>query len=282
MRRNRAAAEETGMTVRSARTARPSRPSSLWAEAGVFVFDVEGTLVDAIMPTLLCWRDTLQSFGHDVTLADLHALSGMDGKRMLENLLPRVTIADRDEMAERQGQRFRADYLTHVPAFPGVRGLFERLKAQGRRIALATDCQRDQLEHYLAITGIAPLLDAVACGSDGKAGKPAPDLVSLALKRVRVGARSAVLVGDTPYDAQAAQKAGIRSIGVLTGHFPRSVLCEAGCDAVLHDVVRLGDAVEAAAVQPSRVPKVTRTAGHTGGRRPIHGDATRTSAITGR
>jgi len=93
VRRNRAAAEETGMTVRSARTARPSRPSSPWAEATYFL-RLEGTLVDAIMPTLLCWRDTLQSFGHDVTLADLHALSGMDGKRMLETLLPHVTVAE--------------------------------------------------------------------------------------------------------------------------------------------------------------------------------------------
>jgi phosphoglycolate phosphatase-like HAD superfamily hydrolase len=140
------------------------------------------------------------------------------------------------------------------------------------------------LNHYLAITGIEALVDAVACGSDGKAGKPAPDLVSLALKRLRAGVRSAVLVGDTPYDAQAAHKAGIRSVGVLTGHFSQSVLCEAGCDAVLHDVVRLGDAVEAAAVQPSRGPKVPQTVGRgrTGARRPVHSGATRTSAITGR
>jgi phosphoglycolate phosphatase-like HAD superfamily hydrolase len=99
------------------------------------------------------------------------------------------------------------------------------------------------LERYLDITGIAGLVDGVACGNDVKVGKPSPDLVSLALKRVRAGRAQAVLVGDTPYDSEAARAAGIRPIGVLTGHFSERTLREAGCEAVFADVLRFADAL---------------------------------------
>src|SRR2546425_3539031 len=114
-----------------------SLPSSLPAcspllrEASAFIFDVEGTLVDAVMPTLRCWRETLDEFGHPVWLVDLHRYSGMDGGEMLEKLLPQpVPKALKQDILDRQGKRYRQDYLPRVQAFPGVRGLFEYLKAQ--------------------------------------------------------------------------------------------------------------------------------------------------------
>jgi len=214
-----------------------------WTEAEIFVFDVEGTLVDAMMPTLRCWRETLQAFGHDISLAELHALSGMDGAAMLARLLPETPERVRKEIIELQGKRFRADFLPHVPAFPGVRALFEELKRRGRRIALATDCQKDELDHYLAVADIAGLADAIGCGDDIRRGKPAPGVIDVALRRVRAGHRPCVMIGDTPFDALAARKAGIGSVGVLTGHFSERALREAGCVAVLRDVVAARDAL---------------------------------------
>src|SRR4051812_44368070 len=82
-----------------------------WTSAEVFIFDVEGTLVDAMMPTLRCWRETLEMFGYDVGLAALHRLAGMDGEGMLATLLPRTTKNERHDIVERQGARFREDYL---------------------------------------------------------------------------------------------------------------------------------------------------------------------------
>jgi phosphoglycolate phosphatase-like HAD superfamily hydrolase len=210
-----------------------------WTDAAVFIFDVEGTLVDAMMPTLRCWRETLQVFGYDISLAELHELSGMDGEEMLARLLPDATKPVRKEILELQGKRFRADFLTHIPAFPGVRALFEELKQRGRRIALATDCQKDELEHYLAVANIADLVDAVACGDDVRHGKPAPGVVEIALRRVRASRKPSVLIGDTPFDALAARDAGIAAVGVLTGHFSERALREAGCAAVLRDVKAL-------------------------------------------
>lgn len=217
----------------------PSEPT----RAEVFVFDVEGTLVDAMMPTLRCWRETLETFGHDISLADLHRLSGMDGHEMLAQLLPGMSKLERDEIIKRQGERYREEYLPHVPAFPGVRALFEELKRRDRKITLATDCQKDELRQYLAIAEIEDLVDAVACGDDVRRGKPAPRVLEVALRRVRAGRKPSVMVGDTPFDAEAARRAGILSIGVLTGHFSERALREAGCHAVLRDPVALREAV---------------------------------------
>jgi phosphoglycolate phosphatase-like HAD superfamily hydrolase len=220
-----------------------------WSDAEVFVFDVEGTLVDAMMPTLRCWRETLEAFGHDLSLAEIHHLAGMDASEMLAKLLPDTTRNERQEMVERQGARFREDYLPHIPPLPCARALLQDLKRSGRRIALATDCAKDQLRHYLDVTGIDGLVDAIGCGDDIRRAKPAPHVVDVALRRVRAGRRQSVLVGDTPFDAQAARKAGVIPVGVLTGHFSEVELSEAGCAAVFRDL----RALRAAIIRPVAV-----------------------------
>jgi phosphoglycolate phosphatase-like HAD superfamily hydrolase len=218
---------------------RRPKPEAVWTSADVFIFDVEGTLVDAMMPTLRCWRETLAQSGHEISLAELHRLAGMDGEDMLRQLLPGLSKTECKELMEHQGKRFREEYLPHIPALPGVRALFEDLKRCGRRIALATDCEKDQLRHYLTVTGIEDLIDAIGCGDDVKHGKPAPDVVEVALRRVRAGRKVSVMVGDTPYDAQAALKSGVAPVGLLTGHFAARELLDAGCRAAFRDPMAL-------------------------------------------
>jgi len=210
-----------------------------WIDAEVFMFDVEGTLVDAMMPTLRCWRETLEAFGYDIALADIHRYAGMDADEMLAKLLPGTTKKVRHEMIGKQGARFREDYLSHIPPLPGARALLQELKRRGRKIALATDCAKGQLRHYLDVARIEGLVDAMACGDDIHRGKPGPGVVDLALRRVRAGRKPSVLVGDTPFDAQAARKAGVTSVGVLTGHFSERELSDAGCQAVFRDLAAL-------------------------------------------
>jgi phosphoglycolate phosphatase-like HAD superfamily hydrolase len=220
-----------------------------WSEAEVFIFDVEGTLVDAMMPTLRCWRQTLEAFGHDVSLAEIHRYAGMDADDMLAKLLPGTTKNERHEIIESEGARFREDYLAHIPPLPGGRALLQDLKRSGRRIALATDCAKDQCRHYLEVADIEDLVDTIACGDDIRRGKPAPGVVDIALRRVKAGRKPSVLVGDTPFDALAARKAGIIAVGVLTGHFAERELCDAGCAAVFRDLT----ALRAAIMQPVAV-----------------------------
>src|ERR1700736_2400209 len=207
-------------TQRSAGLAPLSGGNFILRDASAAIFDVEGTLVDAVMPTLLCWRETLGAFGYAFSLADLHRCSGMDGGYMLDRLLAQpISKTEKQDILDRQGQRYRADYLPRVPAFPGVRALFEYLKATGIRVALGTDCQKDELDHYLDRAGIRDLIDAVACGSDVKHGKPHPDVFELARKRLKLRTRGLIVcVGDTPYDAAAARAAGMAAAGALTRH----------------------------------------------------------------
>ena len=211
-----------------------------WREAEGLLFDVEGTLVDAAMPTLHCWQETLGTEGLTVSIPVLSAFSGMDGKEMLQNLFPGLGADARKRLVKLEGENYRKNYLPLVEAFPGVGETLAALKAKGYRIALATDCQPDELDHYLYITGIRASIDAAACGSDVAHGKPAPKLVDLA--RTRLGVRTAVMIGDTPFDARAAVQAGVAALGVETGGFDRAELCAAGCAAAFPDVAAMASA----------------------------------------
>src|SRR5438874_11181658 len=150
----------------------------------------------------------------------------MDGGEMLDHLIPRNRLAPiKKEIIERQGARYRAEHLPHVHAFPGVRKLFDALKAADCRIAIATTSQRDELDRYCEIMDVAGQIDAIACGSDDCPGKPHPDLIELALRRLHLKDRAdAMMVGDTPYDAEAAIAASVTAIGTLGGHFSRADL----------------------------------------------------------
>jgi len=203
------------------------------------IFDVEGTLVDCVQETLSCWRETFHSFGFEFSIAELHRHSGRDAGDMIGALLP---PGDAERLAsalkEAQGKRYRQEYLPRVKALPQVRPLLERLRGEGHGLAIATSCASDELRHYIGLTKISDLIDTVACGEDVKREKPHPDLVRVALARAGSCAH-AVMIGDTPYDAQAANAAGVTPIGVLSGGFSRSELTNAGCVAVYADPAQL-------------------------------------------
>jgi phosphoglycolate phosphatase-like HAD superfamily hydrolase len=211
--------------------------TSDWRDCEVLVFDVEGTLVDAASPTLHCWQDTLRAAGYEVAIDALQRLSGMDSVEMLRQLVPEVGKKDREQLIKDQGERYRMHYLPKVRPFEGVCALFLSLKAKGHKLALATDCASDELEHYLGLIGVRDLLDATASGDDVVLGKPAPNLPALALRRAQ-GA-TGVMVGDTPFDAQSACSARLRAVGVLTGGFREADLLQAGCAAVYADIAAL-------------------------------------------
>ena len=205
--------------------------------SGAYIFDVEGTLIDCVAANLKCWRETLSSFGISTPSEQLRLLSGMDGDDMLATLAPKLDKQARKEILSAQGERYRAQYLPGVRPFPRLRKAFTAIKASGGRIALATDCQSDELKHYRSLMDVDDLIDAIACGDDVSKGKPDPALVELALNHL--GGTSAVLatmVGDMPFDAKAARRAGATAWGTLGGCHPRSSLLSAGCSLVMSSV----------------------------------------------
>ena len=205
-----------------------------------YIFDVEGTLIDCAANTLQCWNETLNAFGIPVPPADLQLMSGTDGDEMLTKLAPSLDQRARKAILTAEGERYRAVYLSQGRPFAGVRAVFAAIKSQGGRIALATDCQSDELKHYRSLMNVDDLIDAVACGDEVSKRKPDPGLVELALRHIGgTSAVSAIMIGDTPFDAQAARRAGATAWGTLSGGHAKSSLIEAGCSVVVSSIDEL-------------------------------------------
>jgi phosphoglycolate phosphatase-like HAD superfamily hydrolase len=208
------------------------KPLTIRPAAPAIIFDVEGTLVDCAFQVTESWRRTLQDFGYFFSALELHKYSGMDTDDMLRVLLPNAASDEKDSIKSAQGNSYRQTFLPTVNAFPGVRALLEKLRRAGHRIGLATTAQGDELAVYLELTGAGELVDVVACGSDKVRGSPHPDLFRLTLGRLGMR-KNALAVGDAPYDAIGAGRAGIRSIGTMSGGFSLRELEDAGCYAVV-------------------------------------------------
>ena len=116
-----------------------------------------------------------------------------------------------------------------------MRHLIERIKGNGLQVVLASSAKSDELQTYKQIAGIEDLIDEETSADDAAKSKPHPDIFKAALDRLGVAASEAIVVGDSPYDAQAAGKIGLHTIGVLCGGFPEADLRSAGCVEMYYD-----------------------------------------------
>jgi HAD superfamily hydrolase (TIGR01509 family) len=130
---------------------------------------------------------------------------------------------------------WKREYIQRPQPFPGVRELFQALLARGVRIALASSSKGDELEEYKRRLRIADLIDADTSKDDADRSKPHPDIFAAALAKAGGDKEHAVVVGDTPWDAIAAKRLGVRIAGVLCGGFDEQDLRRAGCFAVFRD-----------------------------------------------
>jgi len=133
------------------------------------------------------------------------------------------------ELEEWRGKHFKSTYLPLIRPFSVVPQLLRRIREAGLRIAVASSAKEDELKQYLDIAAISSLVDVKTSSDDVEESKPAPDIFEAVLKKLGIGGDEAVAIGDTPYDAIAAGKAGIPTIGVLCGGFTESSLRQAGC-----------------------------------------------------
>jgi phosphoglycolate phosphatase-like HAD superfamily hydrolase len=194
------------------------------------IFDLDGTLIDSVDLHAVAWHEALVKFGHDVSFERARGQIGKGGDKLIPVFLSADEQRDHGkEMEEWRGNRFKAEYLPLVRPFSAVPNLLRRARDAGLRIAIASSANRDELEKYLDIARIAGLVDLTTCSDDVEESKPEPDIFEIVLKKLRIEGAAAIAIGDTPYDAEAAQKAGIATIGVLCGGFIESSLRQAGC-----------------------------------------------------
>lgn len=199
------------------------------------LFDVDGTLVDTVRYEASAWLEALRTADPAMTFARVLKQMGKGADHLLPALLPPDVVARRrTELSSLQTTLFREKYRPLVRPFPGVRALFERLRAAGTTIALASSGDRADIDHYQALTGTADLVSFIVSADDVAHSKPSADVFATAMRRLDgLLPTDALAVGDTPYDAQAAAAAGIATVGVTCGGaFSRRELLDAGCIAV--------------------------------------------------
>lgn len=201
------------------------------------IFDVDGPLIDSVDLHAKAWQDAFHDYGHEVAFDEIRSQIGKGGDQLMPVFLSEEELdAKGEDLEKHRGQILKERYLPQITPFPGVRDLLQRLRADGIQVALASSAKEDELQVYKEAANIDDLLDTETSSDDAEASKPNPDIFVAAMKRLGgVTADHVIVVGDTPYDAEAAGKAGLRTIGLLCGGWSAEDLKKAGCIATYQD-----------------------------------------------
>ena len=197
------------------------------------IFDLDGTLLDSVDLHALAWQEALLKFGHEVSFEKVRGQIGKGGDKLIPVFLSADDQRDHgEELEEWRGSRFKTEYLPLVRPFSAVPDLLRRVREAGLQIAIASSAKKDEVDNYLDIARIIDLVDLTTSSDDVEESKPAPDIFEIVLKKLKIESAGAVAIGDTPYDAEAAGKAEVRTVGVLCGGFTEDELRKAGCAEV--------------------------------------------------
>lgn len=209
------------------------------------LLDVDGTLLLSVDAHARAWSDALREAGHAVAPERVRPLIGMGGDRVLPRLVPGLEEDDPKgtHIAQRRSEIFLERYAPELKAAPGARPLLERMQADGLQLVIASSAKADELGVLLERAGVADLIRLKTTSDDAEDSKPAPDIVSAALDNGRLRADEAVMLGDSPYDIEAAARAGVAVIAVRCGGFPDDTL--RGALAIYDDPAHLLRAYEA-------------------------------------
>jgi membrane protein len=203
------------------------------------LFDIDGTLVDSNDFHVEAWLEVFRQAGHQFTPQIIHDQIGKGGDNLLPTLLPDLSQEEQEKIAEQHGPLYRERYMDRVRPFPGARDLLARGKQEGFTVALATSANPEELEYYVELLDARELIDLTTSKGDVEATKPAPDIFAAAVDKAGMRPQEALVIGDTPYDVLAANRASVQAIGLLSGGFSEEDLRAAGAIAVYNDAADL-------------------------------------------
>lgn len=201
------------------------------------IFDVDGTLVDTNDLHTASWVEAFRRFGHEIPFDTVRRQMGKGGDQLMPAVLPPEAFERHGKgIGEYRGDLFMREYLPRAKAFPGVPALLRRVREAGQRVVLASSSSAAEVERYKETAGIADLVDDATTKDDAEHSKPFPDIFLAALERIApIPPEEAAVLGDSPFDAEAAARAGLRAVGLLCGGFPEDELRKAGFVAVYRD-----------------------------------------------
>ena len=199
------------------------------------ILDVDGTLVDTNYHHALAWHRALHAHGHPVQMWKVHRHIGMGGDQILDALIgEEAAAADGEAIREAEAEAYK-ELIGEVEPLEGARELIEKLHEEGSTVILASSAKEEEVDHYLDLLDARELVDGWTTSADVENTKPDPDLVHAALEKADGDAPS-VMVGDSVWDVEAAKRAGIPTLAVLTGGFSEEELREAGASQVVESI----------------------------------------------
>lgn len=185
------------------------------------ILDVDGTLVNSNDAHTHAWVEAMVEQGYEVEFEKVRRLIGMGG----DKLLPKAIGVEKEspegeKMSERRTEIFKERYLPKLQAFPQVRELLEHFKEGGMKLAVASSAKKDELDDLLKVAQATDLVETTTSSDDAEESKPDPDIIQVALHKLGLNASQVVMLGDTPYDIEAARKAGVATIALRCGGWP--------------------------------------------------------------
>ncbi|MBV8928468.1 MAG: HAD family hydrolase [Mycobacteriaceae bacterium] len=206
--------------------------------APAVLFDIDGTLIDSNYLHVHAWSRAFHDTGLNVEAWRIHRSIGMDGSTLLKCLCSEVDEDTHRDLKDLHSRYFK-DMSSLLRPLPGAREVMQQVHDFGLQVVLATSAPQDELEILRGVLDSDDLVTAVTSSDDVGTGKPNPGVVLAALKQAQVDAEHAAFVGDSVWDVVASSRAGVPTIGVLTGGVSRSELDNAGATAVFDDVRHL-------------------------------------------
>jgi len=209
------------------------------------VFDVDGTLVDSGYFHTIAWWEALRQYGHTAPMSRIQRSIGMGSSKLLDNVLGEDRNRDETETLDEAHTALVARFWPSFTLLPGARDLLRACAERGWRVVIASSASARELEVLLKVIDADDAIAAVTGADDVDQAKPAPDVVGAALRKVGADPARSVMIGDTVWDVQAAERAGgVRCVSVLTGGFSRTELREAGAVEVYEDAAALAAALD--------------------------------------
>ena len=207
------------------------------------ILDIDGTLVDTNYQHAIAWFRAFCRHNIVVPVWRIHRSIGMGGDQLIVSLCGEdVESRLGDDLRSAETEEY-GRLIGEVRTMDGSRELIEALKRRGHAVVLASSAKQDEVDVYLDLLKARDLADGWTTSADVEQTKPEPDLVHAALERVQTGPQDAVMIGDTPWDVEAARRAGVATLAVLTGGFSAQELVDAGATRVFKSVAELTEAL---------------------------------------
>jgi HAD superfamily hydrolase (TIGR01509 family) len=208
------------------------------------ILDVDGTLVDTNYQHALAWYRAFRKEDVVLPVWRIHRHIGMGGDQLVGALAGEEFERDHGDAVRDAEKDFYGELIGEVEPLEGASELIRELRDRGHAVVLASSAKDDEVEHYIELLGARELVDGWTTSADVEATKPEPDLVHAAVDKVGAG-DGAVMVGDSTFDCEAAKRAGLETLAVLTGGFSRQELLDAGAAAVFESIAELREKLEA-------------------------------------